>query len=246
VPDLILVLGGSAEGRALADAVPSVYSLAGRVAEPLLPSGTVRVGGFGGVDGLVAWLRGHPVRAVVDATHPFAEQMSRHAVQACAAVDVPLVRLQRPGWTAQPGDTWVRVRSLEAAAAAVGDRRVLLTTGRQEIGPFLGLRQVVVRAVTAPDDLPSDWVAVLGRPPWSLESERALLLSERIEVLVTKDSGGAASPKLQAARELGVEVVIVDRPPVLAADVVQNVEQALTWLTSLPTGARVRRGSASG
>jgi precorrin-6A/cobalt-precorrin-6A reductase len=233
VPDLILVLGGTAEGRALAAAVPSVYSLAGRVADPLLPPGEVRVGGFGGVEGLTDWLRSSGVTAVVDATHPFADRMSRSAVQACATADVPLLRLQRPGWTTQPGDRWTRVPSLEAAAAEVGDRRVLLTTGRQEIGPFRSLRHVVIRAVTAPDDLPRHWVAVLGRPPWDLASERALLAAHRIEVLVTKDSGGTASPKLQACREAGIPVVMVDRPPVLAQHVVATVQEALTWLAAL-------------
>ncbi|MFN2539243.1 MAG: cobalt-precorrin-6A reductase, partial [Mycobacteriales bacterium] len=226
---LILLLGGTAEARELASRVPVLTSLAGRVSEPRMPPGEVRIGGFGGVEGLLAWLREHQPSAVVDATHPFAARMQRHAVEACRAAAVPLLRLQRPGWVEGPGDRWTRVPSFEAAAAAVGSRRVLLTTGRQELRPFLGLRDVVMRAIE-PSEIPSTWVAVLGRPPWSLEDERAMLAEHRIEVVVTKDAGGAAAPKLQAAREAGLEVVVIDRPPVLAADVVTTVPDALTWL----------------
>jgi len=233
VPDLILVLGGTAEARQLAARVPVLTSLAGRVRDPLLPDGDVRIGGFGGVDGLVAWLREHRPRSVVDATHPFAAQMSTHAVQACALAGIPLLRLQRPGWVEQPGDRWTRVPSLAAAAAAVRSvDGVLLTTGRQELGPFLDLSgRVVVRAVERPDEVPDHWTVVLGRPPWPLESERALLAEHGIGVVVTKDSGGPASPKLQAARESGVEVVLVDRPPVRASHVVATVDESVEWLT---------------
>jgi precorrin-6A/cobalt-precorrin-6A reductase len=229
---LILLLGGTAEARSLAGRVPVLTSLAGRVREPELPPGEVRIGGFGGVAGLVAWLQEHRPVAVVDATHPFAAQMSRHAVEACATVGVPLLRLQRPGWTEQPGDRWTRVPSLEAAASAVGDRRVLLTTGRQAVAPFLGLRDVVLRAIERPDGIPPSWVVVLGRPPWSLEDELAQIAEHRVEVMVTKDSGGPAAPKLEAARQLGLEVIVVERPPVLAAEVVPTVDEALAWLQS--------------
>jgi precorrin-6A/cobalt-precorrin-6A reductase len=231
---LILVLGGTAEARELASRVPVLSSLAGRVRAPDLPPGEVRIGGFGGVDGLVAWLREHQPAAVVDATHPFAAQMQRHAVEACRAVGVPLLRLQRPGWTEQPGDRWTRVPSLEAAAEAVGDRRVLLTTGRQAVGPFLGLSHVVLRAIERPAGIPAKWQVVLGRPPWTLAQERAQLAEHRIEVLVTKDSGGETAAKLQAAREAALEVIVVDRPPVLADHVVETVPAAEHWLHSLP------------
>jgi len=227
---LILVLGGTVEARSLAARVPVLTSLAGRVRALDLPAGEVRVGGFGGVEGLVAWLREHQPSAVVDATHPFAAQMSAHAVEACAAVEVPLLRLQRPGWVEGPGDRWTRVASLGEAAAAVGSRRVLLTTGRQAVEPFLGLREVVLRAIERPADLPSSWVVVLGRPPWSLADELAQIAEHRIEVLVTKDSGGPTAPKLEAARRTGLEVVMVDRPPVLASAVVTTVDDAVTWL----------------
>jgi len=227
---LILLLGGTAEARELATRVPVLTSLAGRVRDPDLPAGEVRVGGFGGVPGLVAWLREHQPSAVVDATHPFAAQMQRHAVEACRAVGVPLLRLQRPGWTEQPGDRWTRVSSLAAAAEAVGERRVLLTTGRQAVEPFRALPHVVLRAIERPQDIPTSWVVVLGRPPWSLAEELAQIAEHRIEVLVTKDSGGSAAPKLQAAREAALEVIMVNRPPVLADQVVPTVADALTWL----------------
>ncbi|MCU1602974.1 MAG: cobK [Frankiales bacterium] len=226
---MILVLGGTAEARELAYRVPVLTSLAGRIREPDLPVGDVRVGGFGGVSGLVAWLQEHRPRAVVDATHPFAAQMSAHAVEACSAVGVPLLRLQRPGWVEGPGDRWRRVPSLEAAAEAVGDRTVLLTTGRQAVQPFLGLSRVVLRAIERPDGIPDSWVCVLGRPPWSLEDELSQIAEHGIEALVTKDSGGPAAPKLEAARELGLEVIVVDRPPVLADVVVTTVEAAREW-----------------
>lgn len=227
---LILVLGGTAEARELASRVPVLSSLAGRVREPELPPGDVRIGGFGGVEGLVAWLREQRPEAVVDATHPFAAQMSRHAVEACRAAGVPLLRLQRPGWAEQPGDRWTRVPSLEAAAESVGGRRVLLTTGRQAVEPFLGLRHVVLRAIERPEGIPASWAVVLGRPPWSLEDERVQIAEYRVEVMVTKDSGGPAAPKLQAAREAALEVIVVERPPVLAAKVVTTVDAAEAWL----------------
>lgn len=227
---LILVLGGTGEARELAARVPVLTSLAGRIRDLDLPAGDVRVGGFGGVAGLVGFLRAESVTAVVDATHPFAAQMSRHAVEACAAVGVPLLRLQRPGWLEGPGDRWTRVPSLAAAAEAVGSRRVLLTTGRQAVEPFLGLRDVVLRAIERPAGIPSSWVCVLGRPPWSYEDELAQLDAHRIEVVVTKDSGGPAAPKLAAARDRGLEVVVVDRPPVLAPAVATTVDEAVAWL----------------
>lgn len=233
MPDLILVLGGTAEGRALATALDDVvYSLAGRVADPLLPRSEVRIGGFGGVDGLIDWLRSCGPRAVVDATHPFADQMSAHALEACAAVGVPLLRLQRPGWTAGPGDRWTRVPSLAAAAEALPllGSRPLLTTG-QDLAPFASLALPIIARMVSdpPGPRPADLTVILGRPPWSLEDERAVLSEHRIDVLVTKDSGGPTAAKLVAAREAVIPVLMVDRPPVLAPEVVASVEEALAW-----------------
>jgi precorrin-6A/cobalt-precorrin-6A reductase len=239
-PRPALVLGGTAEARALAAAlvdagVPVVSSLAGRVRDPALPVGEVRVGGFGGVDGLAAWLTDHAVTAVVDATHPFAATMTAHAVAACAATGVPLVVLRRPGWTPQPG--WIWADSLAAAAALLPSLagRVFLTTGRTSLATFAALDlEFLVRCVERPaGPLPRRARVLLDRGPFTVAGERALLREHRIDVLVTKDSGGPmTSAKLTAAREEGVRTVVVRRPPLppgVAA--VETVEAALDRLS---------------
>ena len=236
----VLVLGGTGEARRLAtalvaDGVDVLSSLAGRVADPVLSPGEVRVGGFGGADGLAAWLQAHPVDAVVDATHPFAETMTASAAAAAELAGVPLLRLQRPGWTAQPGDDWRWVDSLEDAAAAVaGNDCVFLTTGRQGLAAFAGLTaHCLVRSVDPPEPpLPARTTVVLERGPFSLDDELALLREHAVQVLVTKDSGGAmTAAKLAAARQLGIPVVVVRRPPLPAGvPVVATVEEALTWI----------------
>ena len=231
---MILVLGGTTEGRELAACLNDVVtSLAGRVKQPQLPRGEVRIGGFGGIEGLVGWIEQHRPTAVIDATHPFAAQMSQHAVEACARTRTPLLRLQRPGWTEQPGDRWVRVPSMQEAARVLPDlgSRVLLTTGRLELAAFAALTvPVVLRTVEPPrPPVPAQLVTLLERGPWTLEQERALLREHRIDVLVTKDSGGPTAPKLAAAREAGLPVVLIDRPPVTAVEQVQTVADALAW-----------------
>jgi precorrin-6A/cobalt-precorrin-6A reductase len=231
---VILVLGGTTEGRELAACLNDVVtSLAGRVKEPQLPRGDVRIGGFGGIEGLVAWLDEHRPSAVIDATHPFAAQMSEHAVAACARTRTPLLRLQRPGWTEQQGDRWVRVPSMQEAARVLPDlgSRVLLTTGRLDLAAFAALTMpVVLRTVEPPRaPVPAQLVTLLERGPWTLEQERALLREHRIDVLVSKDSGGPTAPKLAAAREAGLRVVLIDRPPVTAVEQVQTVADALAW-----------------
>ncbi|MFB6892265.1 cobalt-precorrin-6A reductase [Kitasatospora sp. NPDC056327] len=243
----VLLLGGTTEARLLAAALAAdssglrvTSSLAGRVAEPRLPAGEVRIGGFGGPDGLAAWLRAERVTAVVDATHPFAAAMSGNAAGAAAATGVPLLALRRPGWAEVPGDRWHRVPSLDAAAAllpALG-RRVLLTSGRQGIGAFAHLDGLhfTARSVDPPEPpLPASLDVLLDRGPFSLDGERALLRGHRIDVVVTKDSGGAATaPKLTAARELGLPVVVVERPPLPpGVPAVPDVPAALAWLAGL-------------
>ncbi|MEU4999885.1 cobalt-precorrin-6A reductase [Streptomyces sp. NPDC021622] len=223
----VLVLGGTAEARALAARLatrPDVRvttSLAGRVARPAALEGDVRVGGFGGVDGLAAWLREHRVDAVVDATHPFAATISEHAVRAAAATGVPAVLLRRPGWRPAPGDHWHDAGSLAEAAALLPSlgRRVFLTTGRLGLAAFaepsLAELHFLVRSVEPPEPpLPHHTEILLDRGPYTVEGETALLREHRIDVLVTKDSGGAATAaKLTAARTLSVPVLIVRRPP---------------------------------
>jgi precorrin-6A/cobalt-precorrin-6A reductase len=241
-PPRVLILGGTTEAARLAallsDAGWAVTtSLAGRTRRPAAVAGAVRIGGFGGIDGLVAFLRAAPFAAVVDATHPFAAQMPHHAAAACSQVGVPRLRLLRPGWTAVAGDRWQRVPSLAGAASSLavsGARRVFLTTGRQELAPFAGLADVwfLVRAIEPPDPQPlARATVVLSRGPFAVESERALMASHGIDTVVTKDSGGTATAaKLTAARDLGIPMVVVDRPLAPAGPTVATVEEALAWL----------------
>ncbi|MGY1804837.1 cobalt-precorrin-6A reductase [Blastococcus sp. SYSU D00922] len=240
----VLLLGGTGEARRLAEALAAegvdvLSSLAGRTADPVLPPGEVRIGGFGGTEGLAAWLRDNPVRALVDATHPFAREMTEHAARAATGTGTPHLRLQRPGWREQPGDDWRRVGSLEEAAEAVaGFAHVFVTTGRTGLGAFAGLTQeVLVRAVDPPEPpLPRRTTVVLERGPFSVEDELALMRAHAVDVVVTKDSGGhLTEAKLTAARQLGIPVVMVRRPPLPPGmTVVETVEDALAWLRAQP------------
>ncbi|MFD3491579.1 cobalt-precorrin-6A reductase [Streptomyces sp. NPDC058690] len=244
----VLVLGGTTEARrlaeSLAEALPAgalvTSSLAGRVASPKLPPGEVRVGGFGGADGLAEWLRTHRVDALIDATHPFAGTISFHAASAAAAAHVPLLALRRPGWVPVDGDRWHPVGSLDEAAAALPalGRRVFLTTGRMGLAAFAGLDSLwfLTRSVDAPDGpRPARMEVLLDRGPFTLDGERELIRRHRLDVLVTKDSGGdATAPKLAAAREAGIPVVVVRRPPVPeGVPVVGTPELAVHWLAGL-------------
>ncbi|PWG09922.1 cobalt-precorrin-6A reductase [Streptomyces sp. V2] len=215
-------------------------SLAGRVSRPGSLAGDVRIGGFGGVDGLAAWVREHRVGALVDATHPFASRITANAVAAAAVTGVPFVVLRRPGWEAGEGDRWYDVGSLAEAAALLPrlGRRALLTTGRLELAAFAHVAgvHVVARSVEAPEPpLPGDCEVLLARGPYTVEDELRLLRDRRIDVVVTKDSGGAATAaKLTAARELGVPVIVVRRPPApYGVDVVGDVAGAVAWVRAL-------------
>ncbi len=203
----------------------------------MLPVGEVRVGGFGGVGGLRDWLADNAVDAIVDATHPFAGTMSAHAATAAAAAGLPLIHLRRPGWSAQSADRWMRVPDNTAAAgvaAELGDR-IFLTIGRQGVGAFAHLTEpwFLIRAIDPPTAaLPPRHEILLARGPFTVDDECGLLARHRIEVLVTKDSGGElTAAKLTAARERGVPVVMIDRPPLpsgaLTAD---SVAAARDWL----------------
>ncbi|MEU1130017.1 cobalt-precorrin-6A reductase [Streptomyces sp. NPDC005900] len=242
----VLILGGTTEARRLAELLADeaglrvTSSLAGRVAAPRLPPGEVRVGGFGGAEGMAAWLREHRVDALIDATHPFAGTISFNAAEAAATAHVPLLALRRPGWVAGEGDDWHPVGSLEQAARvlpALGER-VFLTTGRMGLAAFAGDPELdglwfLVRSVDAPEPpFPARMEVLLDRGPFTLDGERELLRAHRIDVLVTKDSGGAATaPKLVAAREAGVPVVVVRRPVAPAsAEVVATPREAAAWL----------------
>ncbi|HVF79714.1 MAG TPA: cobalt-precorrin-6A reductase [Solirubrobacteraceae bacterium] len=239
----ILVLGGTGEARAIAAAlhgardVRVVSTLAGRIANPRLPVGDVRVGGFGGPEGLAAYIAGEHVDAVVDATHPFAERMSWSASQACAATDTKLVRLERPPFVRDPAIDWREAGSLDEAAALLpaAGRRVFLTTGRQGLAAFAPVSEAffLIRCVDAPDPdaLPPDRTVLLDRGPFTLEGELALVDRHALDVLITKDSGGEMTQaKLAAARERGLPVIVVARPPRPDVQTVPTVEAALAWL----------------
>ncbi|GAA1723829.1 cobalt-precorrin-6A reductase [Nonomuraea bangladeshensis] len=249
----VLILGGTAEARALAaelaadPALRVVSSLAGRVSNPRLPVGEVREGGFGGAEGLAAWLTRERIDVLVDATHPFAERMTASAAAASAASGVPLLALRRPGWREGPGDDWLRVGSLPAAAdllvsrdwragaAAPGEVRVFLTTGRRSLPVFAPLPGVwlLARSVDPPEPpVPANAYVLLDRGPYTVEGERALIREHRLDVLVTKDSGGRmTTAKLVAAREAGLPVIMVDRPPPPpGVRTVDSVAAAVAWV----------------
>jgi precorrin-6A/cobalt-precorrin-6A reductase len=244
----VLVLGGTTEARALADELSArpatrvTTSLAGRVRRPGAVAGELRVGGFGGVQGLADWLREQRVDAVVDATHPFAETITANAARAATATGLPLVVLRRPGWQPGRGDRWHPVPSLAAAADLLPrlGQRVLLTTGRLGLAAFAHLTEphFVVRSVEPPEPpMPPHTHVLLARGPFTVADETALLREHRVDVLVTKDSGGAATAaKLTAARDLALPVVVVRRPPL--PDGVTVAEDVPTALHRLDTLAR--------
>jgi precorrin-6A/cobalt-precorrin-6A reductase len=212
-----------------------------------------RIGGFGGAEGLGRWLRDNRIAAVIDATHPFAERISTHAAEAARAENVPLAVYTRPPWRAQAGDRWLAVPDLAAAAAALGERpaRVFVTSGRLGLAAFRAAPQhhYLIRCIDAPapDDLPPDHRLILNRGPFTLEDEIALLRTAAIEVLVSKNSGGAASAaKLGAARRLGLTVVMVERPGLggqslaPAPPVFTELAAVLGWIEAQVSGASGR------
>ncbi|WP_137724255.1 cobalt-precorrin-6A reductase [Prescottella subtropica] len=237
----VLILGGTREARTLAarlDADPAidvVSSLAGRVREPVLPAGRVRIGGFGGVDGLAQWVRDNGIDAVVDATHPFAARITANAAAATRDVGVPLLVLRRPEWVAGPGDRWHVVPDLSAAAEAVSrlGERVFLTIGRQGVDAFAHCPgRFLIRAIDPPDGrLPADAEVLLARGPFTVADEITLMGEYGIDVVVTKNSGGAlTSAKLEAARERGIPVVVVARTPIPdSVTSTSELDVALRW-----------------
>jgi precorrin-6A/cobalt-precorrin-6A reductase len=239
----LLILGGTSEAAALArqlDGVPGLTvtsSLAGRTTGGRDLPGELRVGGFGGVDGLAAYLATAGIDLVVDATHPFASQMTDNAAAACAAAGVQRLRLQRPAWQPVAGDHWERVADAAEAARALRHHgaNVFLATGRSDLAAFahLGNKHFLVRLVEppqAPLEL-AHFTLVTGRGPFREADDRALLARHAIDVVVTKNSGGeGAYAKLAAARGLGLPVVMIDRPEEPAGETVGDVDAAREWV----------------
>jgi precorrin-6A/cobalt-precorrin-6A reductase len=239
----LLILGGSGEAANLARALHGdarydfTLSLAGRTAEPVPIPGKIRSGGFGGAEGLARTLAEEGFDIVIDATHPFAVQMKTNAIEAGREAGVTLLAIRRPPWVAEEADRWIMVGSIEEAAAALGEapKRVFLTTGRMELAPFVAAPQhlYLLRSVEAPltEELPPQVELITARGPFRLEGERALLQAHAIDVIVTKNSGGDATyAKLEAARALGLPVVMVSRPELPEARCVETVAEALDWL----------------
>ncbi|MFX0577272.1 cobalt-precorrin-6A reductase [Nocardia nepalensis] len=245
-----LILGGTREARELAHIASGergfdiVSSLAGRVRDPLLPEGAVRIGGFGGAEGLRKWLAENEIAAIVDATHPFAGTISANAARAATDLGLPLLHVRRPGWSERSGDRWIRVPDLDAAAQAVsgaGDR-VFLTIGRQGVAAFAGLTDqwFLIRAIDPPTGaLPPRHELLLARGPFTPADELRLLERHRIDVLVTKDSGGdQTAAKLDAARAADLLVIVIDRPELPPGAVVgETVEEAWKWLRDIASGS---------
>jgi precorrin-6A/cobalt-precorrin-6A reductase len=244
-PCRVLLLGGTGEAAELARLIPERFgdefvlttSLAGRTEPPMHIRGDVRIGGFGGVEGLTVYLRDHAVDLVLDATHPFADQISAHARLACEAAAIDRLMLVRPMWRRDPRDRWIEVADLAGAAAIVGKvgRRAWLTIGISEIGAFANVADVwfLVRSIHAPSDpLPLKRHEILiGRGPFSLREEQHVLQRHAIDVLVCKASGGAATEaKLVAAREAVLPVIMVRRPAPEPGAAVVSVEAAMSWL----------------
>jgi precorrin-6A/cobalt-precorrin-6A reductase len=237
----VLLLGGTTEARHLAEhlaAEPRIAvttSLAGRTTTPRRPPGEVRIGGFGGVDGLTDWLRAHHVDAVIDATHPFATTITANAVTATRRLDLPLLLLRRPGWPPRPG--WHRVASLADATARLPEfgRCVFLTTGRMDLTVPAALPDLwfLLRSVQQPEGLPPNVTVVLGRSPFTVADELALLREHRVDVLLTRDSGGDTA-KLDAADVHGIPVLVIDRPaPPRDVPIVPTEQDAMAWLRSV-------------
>jgi precorrin-6A/cobalt-precorrin-6A reductase len=239
----VLILGGTTEASELARLLAAdsrfetTLSLAGRTSNPRTQPVRTRIGGFGGADGLAAWLAQQAIEAVIDATHPYADQISSNAVAACERLAIPLATILRPAWLAEPDDQWLTVANAEAAAEALGPepRRVFLSVGRLELGAFASSphHHYLARTVDPPEGivLPADVSLIFDRGPFDEPAETALLVNEKIDVLVSKNSGGTATyPKIAAARKLGIPVVMIARPHKLHGHVVDTAEAAASWL----------------
>ncbi|MEO0379725.1 MAG: cobalt-precorrin-6A reductase [Pseudomonadota bacterium] len=238
----LLILGGTTEATVLGAAVATAglhgtVSFAGRVARPKRQPLPQRIGGFGGVEGLRDYLSGHAITHVIDATHPFAAQMSRNAVAACAQAKVPMIALTRAPWCAQVGDDWTHVPDIAGAVAAL-DRpaaRILLAVGRMHLDDFAPNPQhsYLLRLVDPPSRPPSfpNHHVLVSRGPFTEAADRALMEQHRIDLVVSKNSGGTgAYAKIKAARALGIPVIMIDRPAIPDRAEAYSVSEVMAWL----------------
>ena len=238
----LLILGGTEEASRLAtaalarfgEALDVITSLAGRTRHPVPPAGGVRTGGFGGADGLARYLEEERVTMLVDATHPFAARISANARAACEAAASPRMILDRAAWTPRPGDQWIDAADLEEAAALAPEygKRAFLALGAGGLAAFRGLPGAVVRLVDPPAAPPlEDCVVITGRGPFAEDDERRLLIEHRIDVVVSRNSGGAAAMgKISAARFLAIPVIMIKRPPAEQGARTNNVEEVCKWI----------------
>jgi precorrin-6A/cobalt-precorrin-6A reductase len=241
----ILILGGTAEANVLVRhlsedvTIEPILSLAGRTENPVLPPITFRIGGFGGADGLYHYLMAKNIEAVIDATHPFAIRISENARNACRRARIALVAFTRPAWEPEPGDRWIVVDDVDAAVRALGNppRRILLTHGRLQLSAFARSPQhsYIVRTVDRPVDimaLPRHRL-VLSRGPFTRDAELQLMRDERIDMLVSKNSGGSSTyAKIEAARDLGISVVMIRRPQTDGAAELFDLDAVMKWLAA--------------
>jgi precorrin-6A/cobalt-precorrin-6A reductase len=242
-PLRILILGGTTEARLLAERLAPRrdldvrLSLAGRTGNPVPHPVPVRVGGFGGADGLADYLKTEHIDCLIDATHPYAAVMSQHAIDAARRANVPLLALHRAAWTPVDGDRWIEVADTRAAASVLGGtpRRVFLALGRNDIAAFEQAPQhfYLVRSVdpVEPPLRVSDAIYIQARGPFGEDDDRALLAEHKIDVVVSKNSGGSAAyGKIAAARTLGVEVILVRRPTFSDGPAVERIDDVVAWL----------------
>lgn len=239
----VLVLGGTGEATTLAarsvdiPGVEVIIALAGRTRQSIVPSANTRIGGFGGIAGLIYYLREQQIKVLIDATHPFAVQISLNAIAAATEVGIPHLMLIRPAWQQTVGDRWIEVENNAVAAAVLPGtaQRILLTIGRQDLATFAYLKDLwfLMRMIDPP---PADATVppgkfLLERGPFSLDDERSLLQGYEIDAIVSKNSGGEATyAKIIAARELQIPVVMVQRPSIPCGNQVADIESALSWL----------------
>ncbi|MBD2629040.1 cobalt-precorrin-6A reductase [Trichormus variabilis] len=239
----VLILGGTGDAAELSarvaniSGVEAIASLAGRTREPSTPVGNFRIGGFGGVEGLASYLHQMQIDVLIDATHPFANQISWNAANAATIAGIPRLMMIRPAWEKEEKDIWIEVKNIIDAAAALKNQaqRVFLTIGRQEISAFSHLQEMwfLMRMIDPPnpDVLLPPGIVLCATGPFTLAKEREILTNYQIDTIVSKNSGGNATyAKIIAAREMGIKVVMVNRPPVPPGEQVPDVESAVNWL----------------